>query len=980
MNNQKKSPAKNSASKESESDNTGKLKNSPFPIVGIGASAGGLEALEQFFTNMPENSGMGFVVIQHLDPNRKGMMPELLQRTTGMKVIPVSDRLKIRPNCVYVIPPNKSMSILNGALYLFEPVETHGLRLPIDFFFRSLADDITDQSIGIILSGMGSDGSLGLKSIKENGGIVLVQDPKSAKFDSMPRNGIKAVIADFIAPANEIPSKLIEFIKIISKRNIEPTQEKDTSSLEKIIILLRAQTGNDFSQYKTNTLYRRIERRMGIHLISKIGFYVHYLQKNPAEIEILFKELLIGVTNFFRDPAVWELLKTIAFPNMFAELPRGQILRAWLPACSTGEEAYSLAIIFKEALEKTKLEKNFTLQIFATDLDRGAIEQARTGIYPKNIVSDVSANRLSRFFVKTDNHYRVNAEIREMVVFAQHNVIKDPPFTKLNILSCRNMLIYMNTDLQIKLLSLFHYSLVQKGILVLGSAETSGDKKDYFINIDSKLRIYQSTGVLKTEELFNFPSAFSQTKMKIEKNQPIAKISENIQTLADDLLLQEFSPASVVVSSGGDILYLTGNTGKYLTPAAGKASMNIFSMAREGLQNELPIAFRKAMHNYEKFILKNVKIGANSDSLTVDITIQQIEKPLGLKGKIMVIFTDVPFDQEKTKRTKKIKGDTTNLQTEFELEIQRLNEELQTTREEMQTSQEEQKSTNEELQSSNEELQSTNEELTTSKEEMQSLNEELHTVNAEIQGKVNDSERANNDINNLLNSSEIATLFLDKELKIRQFTIHATKIFKLIYSDIGRQYTDLTNNLHYPEMHSDAKEVLRTLVFTEKTIGTDEGLYYTIRIMPYRTSEDKIEGLVITFIDITKAKQLEIALSETQQILRSFISKVPGVVIGLSSSGKIIEFNPEAEKIFERKYIEVIDRNYYDLFIPKALRKKVESDMKQILSATLPNKFENLVKSATGDQLKIEWTAHKLFNEKGDLTGIIAIGENITKL
>ena len=980
MNHHEKLPAKIIATKASASDNTGKLKNSPFPIVGIGASAGGLEALEQFFTNMPKNSGMGFVVIQHLDPNRKGMMPELLQRTTEMKVIPVSDRLKIKPNCVYIIPPNKSMSILNGALYLFEPVETHGLRLPIDFFFRSLADDITDQSIGIILSGMGSDGSLGLKSIKENGGIVLIQDPKSAKFDSMPLNGIKAVIADFIAPANEIPSKLIKFINIISKRNIEPTQEKDMSSLEKIIILLRAQTGNDFSQYKTNTLYRRIERRMGIHLISKIGLYVHYLQKNPAEIEILFKELLIGVTNFFRDAAVWELLKKTAFPKMFAELPRGQILRAWIPACSTGEEAYSMAIIFKEALEKTKLEKNFTLQIFATDLDSGAIEQARIGIYPKNIVSDVSANRLSRFFVKTDNHYRVNAEIREMVVFAQHNVIKDPPFTKLNILSCRNMLIYMNTDLQIKLLSLFHYSLVQKGVLVLGSAETSGDKKDYFHNIDSKLRIYQSTGVLKTEELFNFPSAFSQTKMKIEKNQPTEEISDSIQSLADDLLLQEFSPASVVVSSGGDILYLTGNTGKYLTPAAGKASMNIFSMARAGLQNELPIAFRKAMHNYEKCILRNLKIGANGDTLIVDITIQQIEKPLGLKGKIMVIFTDVTLDQEKAQRTKKIKGDTTSLQSEFELEIQRLNEELQTTREEMQTSQEEQKSTNEELQSSNEELQSTNEELTTSKEEMQSLNEELHTVNAEIQGKVNDSERANNDINNLLNSSEIATLFLDKELKIRQFTIHATKIFKLIYSDIGRQYTDLTNNLKYPEMYNDAKEVLRTLVFTEKTIGTDEGLYYTIRIMPYRTSEDKIEGLVITFIDITKAKQLEIALSETQQILRSFISKVPGVVIGLSSSGKIIEFNPEAEKIFERKYIEVIHRNYYDLFISKALRKKVESDMKQILSGTLPNKFENLVKSASGDQLKIEWTAHKLFNEKGDLTGIIAIGENITKL
>jgi len=970
----------NNETSDSLSDKTVNSKKDQFPIVGIGASAGGLEALEQFFGNMPEDSGMAYVVIQHLDPNHKGMMSELLQRNTEMKVITVTDRLKIKQNCVYVIPPNKSMSILNGTLHLFKPIETRGLRLPVDYFFRSLADDRQEQSIGIILSGMGSDGSLGLKAIKEKAGIVLVQEPESAKFDSMPRSAIGAVLVDIVAPANELPAKLLSITKTTIRKSETPELEKDSSSLEKIIILLRTQTGNDFSQYKKNTMYRRIERRMGIHQISKIVSYVRYLQENPSEIEILFKELLIGVTNFFRDVAVWEHLKNKVLPKMFAEMEHGQTLRAWIPGCSTGEEAYSWAIIFKEVIEIVKPNKNLTLQIFATDLDNGAIEQARKGIYPDNIVTDVSANRLSRFFVKTDKEYRVNAEIREMVVFAPQSVIKDPPFTKLDILSCRNMLIYMDSDLQKKLLSLFHYSLNHKGILLLGSAETNSDSKDFFTTVDSKLRIYQSTSSPKAEELFNFPSAFAHTKKNIKENQAIAKTPDNIQTLTDNLLLQQFSPASLLVTKQGDILYLTGNTGKYLTPAAGKASMNIFTMAREGLRNELPVAFRKAMQNYEKLILHNIKVGTKGSTQIVEVAIQQIESPLALKGKIMVVFSDVPIEKQQTARQKKEDPTDLALQSEFEQEIQRLNEELQTTHEEMQTSQEELKSTNEELQSSNEELQSTNEELTTSKEEMQSLNEELHTVNAELLSKVNDSVRVSNDMNNLLNSSEIATLFLDKQLKIRQFTIHATNIFKLRDSDIGRHYTDLANNLNYPEMLNDAKEVLRTLVFVEKTISTTDGLYYTIRIMPYRTFDDKIEGLVITFLDITKAKELEIALIETQQILRSFIHKVPGVVIGLSSSGEIIEFNPEAEKVFKRKRNDVIGGNYFDLFIPEPLRKKVESDMNQILSVGLPNRFENLVKSSSGDQLNIEWTAHKLYDEKGLLSGIITIGENITEL
>ena len=954
-------------------------KTSQFPIIGIGASAGGLEALEQFFSNVPSNCGMAFVVIQHLDPNHKGIMPELLQRVTKMKVCPVTDRLKIKQNCVYVIPPNRSMSILNGALHLFEPIEIRGLRLPVDFFLRSLADDQGGKSIGIILSGMGSDGSAGLKAIKENAGLVLVQDPASAKFDSMPRSAIDAVIVDIIAPAHELPAKLMDLLSSVPRVNAQQEMEKDSSSLEKIIILLRIQTGNDFSQYKKTTLYRRIERRMGIHQIEKIASYVRYSRENPAELEILFKELLIGVTNFFRDAEVWEQLKNKVFPALLDKLPHGQVLRAWIPGCSTGEEAYSLAIVFKEAMEQTLPNKSLSLQIFATDLDVAAIERARKGVFPANIVADVTPERLNRFFIKTGNQFRVNAEIREMVVFAAQNVIKDPPFTKLDMLSCRNLLIYLDAALQKKLLAMFHYSLKPAGLLLLGSAETNAAQSDLFSMVDSKFRIYQRSGHVKKEELVNFPSSFTRSTASSSENHFPAKVPENIQALTDQLLLQQFSPASLLVTDKGDILYITGSTGKYLEPAAGKANMNIFAMAREGLRNVLPMAFRNAMQNYEKLVLHELKVGTKAGAQMVDVTIQQIEKPLTLKGKILIIFNDVEKAEQASLGKKRSKTPGNILKADMGDELQRVREELHSTREEMQTSQEELQSTNEEMQSTNEELQSTNEELTTSKEEMQSLNEELHTVNAELQSKIDDAARVNNDMNNLLNSTEIATLFLDKNLKIRQFTHPATKIFKLIQSDIGRLFTDQVTDLEYPELYNEAKEVLRSLVFVEKPVYTRDGRCFNIKIIPYRTFEDKIDGLVITFIEITNSKQLEKALTQSQMTLRSFIQTVPSVIMGLSSDGKIIEFNAQTEKLLGCSREEVMGKKYVDLFIPSSSRKEVEEELKNILVDGLPSRFVNILKTNEGDELKIDWSAHQFFDENGKVTGIIAIGVNIAK-
>ena len=965
------------SSKEKTSDS----ETGQFPIVGIGASAGGLEALDQFLGNVPENSGMAYVVIQHLDPTQKGMLPELLQRITRMKVFQVRDRMAVKPNCVYVIPPNKSMSILKGVLHLFEPIESRGLRLPIDFFLRSLADDRQEQSIGVILSGMGSDGSTGLRAVKEKNGIVMVQEPATAKFDSMPRNAIDSVVVDIIAPANELPARLVDFLKHFPavKADLE-IEIKDKSSLEKIIILLRTYTGNDFSLYKKNTVYRRIERRMGVHNIDKISSYVRFLQENPKEVDILFKELMIGVTSFFRDTIVWEKLKETVIPNIIAKLKTGSILRAWVPGCSTGEEAYSLAIVFKEALEKVNPHGGFSLQIFATDLDNDAIVIARKGIFPASIAADVSPDRLNRFFNKTDNSYCVNDEIREKVVFAQHNITMHPPFTKIDILSCRNLLIYMDAELQKKLLSLFYYSINPDGIILLGSSETLRTQSHLFTSVDAKLKIYKRSVTKQRPELFDFPASFSRIKPINIEEQRSAKSILNIQTLADQLLLQHFSSAGVLVNENGDIIYISGRTGKYLEPAVGKANMNIFAMLREGLRNEFPVAFHKAVLKKETMVLRNIKVGTNGGTQTINVNIQWIDKPEPLNSTVMIIFTDVPeITGIKLRAEKGKKTSDSTMQSELKKELQNAREEIQNTLEEMETSQEELKSTNEELQSTNEELQSTNEELTSSKEEMQSLNEELQTVNAELQTKIDDFARVNNDMKNLLDSTDIATLFLDKELNIRRYTIQTTKVFKLIKSDIGRPFTDLVSDLIYPEIVDDALEVLRTLVFIQKQIPAKDGRWFSIRIMPYRTFDDKIDGLVITFVDISDLRQVEVKLHETGQMHRLLLSSSSDVIIKLSTDWKILEFNPEAGNFFGKKREDVVNQNYIQMFIPERARKKTEKAMNRLLNKMLDGKFKMQVIAAGGYMPVVEWSVNVLLNNQKMAAGMIIIYKKDTK-
>ena len=845
-----------------------------FPIVGIGASAGGLEALELFLESVPQGAGMAFVIVQHLDPTRKGYLVELLNRRTDMEVSEVEDKTRVRPNSVYIIPPNKDLSLFHGMLHLFEPAAPRGLRLPVDFFFKSLADDMQERAIGVILSGMGSDGTFGLKSIKERGGVVLAQEPDQARFDSMPSSAISTGLVDMVAPAEELPARIAAYVEHgNSNEKDRGLSEHDKKAFDNIIIQLRSGLGHDFSSYRRTTLYRRVERRLGIHQIDDLATYARFLQNNPQELQVLFKELLIGVTRFFRDPESWEKLGEQIASAISRDNVTGQPMRAWVAGCSTGEEAYSLAIVFKEAQRSVETGADLSLQIFATDLDSDAVDKARQGLYPTNIAADVSPERLSHFFTEEEGGYRIRQDIRDMVVFAPHNLISDPPFTNLDILSCRNLLIYLDPELQKKLLTLFHYSLNPGGLIFLGGAESIGSATDRFEQITPTVPLYRRLQSPVNRDLMEFPSIgfhlpahtsrFAKTKPKANRE------PANLEGSADQLILKKYAPAAVLVNEQGDVLYTRGSIGKYLELPAGKANWNIFAMTHSGMRFNLSKGFEQAVRTEETVSLSNVNIETDRGEYTVDVTIEPLANAESLSGSIMIIFTDVRTSA-KSSEARKSDLDPTRV-TDLEFELQQSRRELQELQDEMQSYQEELLSAYEELQSTNEELQSTNEEITTSREELQSLNEELTSVNYELQTKVDGLSRANNDLNNLLESTDIATLFLDGELRVRLYTAETAKIIKLIPGDVGRPITDIVSDLVYPDLADDARDVLKTLAFSEREIPTNDGRFFKVRIMPYRTLDDKIDGLVITFADITASKKLEKALREGQTSLEDSI-------------------------------------------------------------------------------------------------------------
>lgn len=850
----------------------------PVPVVGVGASAGGLEALELFLSHVPAGCGLAFVVIQHLDPNYKGLMVELLQNVTAMPVVQIHDGLKVAGGHVYVIPPNSDVALRKGVLHLLEPAAPRGLRLPIDFFFRSLAQDRGDCSLGVILSGMGADGTLGLRAIKEQAGGVFVQSPETAQFDSMPRSAIDAGLADVVARAEELPEKIIAFLKHVpgpGQNRARTATQGEANNLEKILLLLHTQTGQDFSSYKKQTLCRRIERRMGLHQLSKLSDYARYLTENPEETRLLFKELLIGVTQFFRDPELWEKLGSEVLPSLLAGAPKGGVFRAWVPACSTGEEAYSLAMVFCETVARLHPDVRYSLQIFGTDLDGDAIGRARAGIYPLSIAADVSEARLGKFFIQEDGRYRVAPSIRDMVIFAQQNLAMDPPFTKLDLLSCRNFLIYVEADLQKKLLALFHYSLKPGGILILGNAETIGESVSLFAAFPGRTRLYRRRADSLRTELSSLTTTFARARPRDDEGFVRGDVAGgrrplNLQESFDALLLRHFCPAAVLTTPEGDILYISGKTGRYLEPAAGKANLNVFAMARGGAGGVLNVLYGKAVRERAPQTAKALAVENEGNTSFADITVQMLEDPPALQGMVLVVFAGVaaPLVQGQVAGGEEGATEQGVGFANVINELKHCRDQLQVTREEMQSSQEELKSANEELQSTNEELQSTNEELTTSKEEMQSINEELHTLNAELQAKVDELSHASDDMKNLLNSTDIATLFLDDQLRVRRYTERMTDIVKLIPSDVGRPITDLVTELEYSALPDDTREVLRSLIFKEVVVPCRDGRWLAARIMPYRTHDNRIDGAVITFVDVTQSKLQEQVLQEALDVLQ----------------------------------------------------------------------------------------------------------------
>jgi two-component system CheB/CheR fusion protein len=833
-------------------------------VVGIGASAGGLDPLLQFLGRVPARSGLAYVVVQHMDPTHKAMLADLLQKATVLPVREAVHSMRIEPDAVYVIPPNTEISVSAGRLRLAAPDQPRGLRLPIDVLFGSLAREQGERAVGVVLSGMGSDGTQGLQAIKARGGLTLAQEPASAQFDSMPRHAIDAGGVDIVALPGDLPGRILGVVSRSPPADAPAAGSgsdpaaADAGTLREIIGLLHVHSRHDLSSYKSSTLVRRIHRRMGVHGLATMAEYEALVRRNPQELDLLFKEVLIGVTSFFRDPSAWQALETQLLPSLLARrAAEGGSLRAWVVGCSTGEEAYSLAMLVREQVEAQPALAGCTLQVFATDLSADAIAFARRGLYPASIAADVTPARLARFFTAHEDGFLIDKRLRERVLFAQHDVILDPPFTRLDILSCRNLLIYFSAALQRRLVPLFHYSLRPGGVLLLGSSETVGRSQAMFTPADPKSRLYLRRETDAGAGTLHFPT-HRRAPLPASAQEPDVSAADkppaSLQALADQLLLQTFSPAAVLVTEGGDIVYVSGRTGRYLEAAAGKANWNIHVMARPGLRTQLAVALRNAFRDQASIELHGLRLEGGKDEAIVDITVHPIQEPKALAGMAMIVFRDGPAAASRRRRGPDAAG---AIDPAIGEELVRAQGEIRALRDEMHASQEELQAANEELQSTNEELQSANEELTTSKEEAQSMNEELQTINNELQSKLDDLALAQSDMQNLLNSTNIATLFLDNDLNVRRYTEQITRVIHLRESDIGRPLSDLASTLRYPEMSADAQETLRTLKFTQKEIETTDGAWYSLRIMPYRTLANVIQGAVVTLVDITAAKTLE---------------------------------------------------------------------------------------------------------------------------
>lgn len=886
------------------------------PVIGIGASAGGLEALSHLFEGMPADTGAAFVVVQHLAPTKESAMPELLGRHTRMPVFQVSDDMEIQPNTVYVIPPEKNMSVRNGRLQLLDVARSSTIRHPIDFFFKSLAVDLGRSAICIVLSGTGTDGTGGAQVIKAELGLVIAQDPHEAKYDGMPRGVIDAGLADHILPVAEIPEQAVKYLEHVPQVTIVHDGPVELEGLlPKIVTLIRESTGNDFSAYKESTLLRRIARRMAIHHISDAAQYVRFLQEDTKECTTLFKELLINVTSFFRDKESFEALKSV-LKGTLEHKPRQEEIRAWVIGCSTGEEAYSMAIIVREILDE--LGKDNKVQIFATDLDNDAVDIARRGIYRKNIADDITPERLERFFTPLDDAYLVNANIREMLIFANHNLTKEPPFLRVDLVSVRNLLIYLKGDLQKRLMPLFHYSLREDGILFLSPSETIGEFTSLFVEVERKWRIYQSkpahgagTGIPPFLQLPPVRGAKPDESQEPE--------SKTVFQAADGIVLSDYAPPYVVVDGADNVIYFRGGASKFLQLPDGKATMNVFELARRGLASHVDLALRSARRQKTEAHRENITLADSPDEPAFDILVRPVAVQDQAAECFMVIFREssrkeIPAvetaentDGKPRKRGKSSEKDRHI--SELEYELKRSRENLQASMEEMETSNEELKSANEELLSSNEELQSTNEELETSREELRSLNEELGGLNAENQERIEQLHRARDEMRNLLDTIDVATIFLDLDMNIRSSTPALNRLFRIRKSDVGRPLSEISTSLEHDTLSEDIRSVLHSLVKVEKEVRTKDNQWYFMRIVPYRSRENEVRGILITFIDIDERRILEAALRYAQNI----IDTVREPLLVLDEDLSVISASRSFYSLFQVAAEETVGKPIYHL-------------------------------------------------------------------
>ena len=843
-----------------------------FLIVGIGASAGGIQALQEFFKNVPADSGMAYVIILHLSPDHDSKLAEVLQRVSQIPVWQVTEKIQIMPNHVYVIPPSRHLTVQNSHIIVSQNLKMEDRHAPVDLFFRTLADEMGARAICVVLSGTGANGSMGLKRIKERGGTTFVQNPREAEFNEMPRNAIATDLVDEVLPVADIPGRILMYKNSLNTIHIaeeaEKRPENHQKALREIFTHLRTRTGHDFSNYKRPTLLRRIERRINVRNLPDLPAYVKYLNQTPEEAVSLLKDVLISVTNFFRDKKAFQVIETEVIPLILKTKTGDDQVRIWVAGCATGEEAYSIAILCAEKL--TDLPDAPKVQIFATDIDEAAIAHAREGYYTLNDAADVSPERLRRFFNKEGEGYKIKREIRETVMFANHNFLKDPPFSRLDMVTCRNVMIYLNRTAQERVIETFHFALKPGGFLFLGTSESADGATDLYVSFNRDQHIFQSRQV--AARIYPVPESVpslyvEQSKERQADHEQTVKIQERI-TYGElhQQLLEQYAPPSVVVNEEYDIVHLTEKAGKYLQITGGQISQNLLKLIRPELRLELRTALFKSLQRQRPVEARGLKVTINDKTEIVNILVRPVLKAGDTaQGFILVIFEPGVMED---RQLETLQSTDEPIARQLEEELSRLTSELRSSGEQHEFQAEELKASNEELQAMNEELRSSAEELETSKEELQSINEELRTVNQELKVKIEEISISSDNLQNLINSTDIGTIFLDRSFRVVLFTPAAGNIFNLIPGDYGRPLSDITGKLIYPELLKDAETVLDKLTTFEREVETLEGSIYLVRLSPYRTEDDRIKGIVISFIDITERKKSEQSLRESEEKYR----------------------------------------------------------------------------------------------------------------